>query len=104
MALMLRDYTLYVWQAGEETDANWSSGLTLWDGLHGTLRSNVPQDEITIGVPAYRASGSDPAGHASVAFETAAADVATPRRRAADSDACATAAGFPARMRLTVLV
>ncbi|HYH86263.1 MAG TPA: sterol desaturase family protein [Pyrinomonadaceae bacterium] len=38
----------------EETDSNWSSGLTVWDWLHGTLRLNVPQDEITIGVPAYR--------------------------------------------------
>lgn len=38
----------------EERDANWSSGLTIWDRLHGTLRLNVPQDEITIGVPAYR--------------------------------------------------
>jgi len=38
----------------EDTDSNWSSGLTLWDWLHGTLRLNVPQEEITIGVPAYR--------------------------------------------------
>ena len=38
----------------EETNSNWSSGLTLWDWLHGTLRLNVPQQEITIGVPAYR--------------------------------------------------
>ncbi|MGH9902223.1 MAG: sterol desaturase family protein, partial [Pyrinomonadaceae bacterium] len=38
-----------------ETDANWSSGLAIWDRLHGTLRLNVPQQEITIGVPAYRA-------------------------------------------------
>jgi len=38
----------------EETDSNWSSGLTVWDWLHGTLRLNVPQDEIAIGVPAYR--------------------------------------------------
>jgi sterol desaturase/sphingolipid hydroxylase (fatty acid hydroxylase superfamily) len=38
----------------EETDSNWSSGLTLWDWLHGTLRLGVPQEEITIGVPAYR--------------------------------------------------
>jgi sterol desaturase/sphingolipid hydroxylase (fatty acid hydroxylase superfamily) len=37
-----------------ERDANWSSGLTLWDRLHGTLRLNVPQAEIEIGVPAYR--------------------------------------------------
>ncbi len=38
----------------EETNSNWSSGLTLWDWLHGTLRLNVPQQDITIGVPAYR--------------------------------------------------
>jgi sterol desaturase/sphingolipid hydroxylase (fatty acid hydroxylase superfamily) len=37
-----------------ETDSNWSSGLTIWDRLHGTLRLDVPQDAITIGVPAYR--------------------------------------------------
>jgi sterol desaturase/sphingolipid hydroxylase (fatty acid hydroxylase superfamily) len=38
----------------EEIGSNWSSGLTLWDWLHGTLRLNVPQAAITIGVPAYR--------------------------------------------------
>lgn len=38
-----------------ERDANWSSGLTLWDRLHGTLRLNVPQEGIEIGVAAYRA-------------------------------------------------
>ncbi|HWS99770.1 MAG TPA: sterol desaturase family protein [Pyrinomonadaceae bacterium] len=38
----------------EETNSNWSSGLTVWDWIHGTLRLNVPQGEITIGVPAYR--------------------------------------------------
>ena len=37
----------------EETDSNWSSGLTIWDWLHGTLRLDVPQAEIEIGVPAY---------------------------------------------------
>lgn len=37
-----------------ETNSNWSSGLTIWDRLHGTLRLNVPQSEITIGIPAYR--------------------------------------------------
>jgi sterol desaturase/sphingolipid hydroxylase (fatty acid hydroxylase superfamily) len=36
-----------------ETNSNWSSGLTLWDWLHGTLRLDVP-DDVTIGVPAYR--------------------------------------------------
>lgn len=38
----------------EEVDSNWSSGFTLWDRLHGTLRLDVPQDAIDIGVPAYR--------------------------------------------------
>ena len=37
-----------------ETNSNWSSGLTIWDWLHGTLRLNVPQDEIEIGVPAFQ--------------------------------------------------
>ena len=37
-----------------ERDANWSSGLTLWDRLHGTLELDVPQDAITIGVPSYQ--------------------------------------------------
>jgi len=37
-----------------ETNSNWSSGLTVWDWLHGTLRLNTPQDEIVIGVPAFQ--------------------------------------------------
>jgi sterol desaturase/sphingolipid hydroxylase (fatty acid hydroxylase superfamily) len=39
----------------EETNSNWSSGLTLWDRLHGTLNLGILHQEITIGVPAYRA-------------------------------------------------
>jgi sterol desaturase/sphingolipid hydroxylase (fatty acid hydroxylase superfamily) len=38
-----------------ETDSNWSSLLTAWDRLHGTLRLDVPQEEITSGVPGYAA-------------------------------------------------
>lgn len=38
----------------KETDSNWSSGLTFWDRLHGSLKLNVSQKSITIGVPAYR--------------------------------------------------
>lgn len=38
----------------EETDSNWSSGLTLWDWLHGTLRLDVPQRAIAIGTAGYR--------------------------------------------------
>jgi hypothetical protein len=34
-------------------DLRVSSGLTIWDWLHGTLRLDVPQDAITVGVPAY---------------------------------------------------
>jgi sterol desaturase/sphingolipid hydroxylase (fatty acid hydroxylase superfamily) len=36
-----------------EADSNWSSLFSWWDLLHGTLRLDVPQGEITIGVPAY---------------------------------------------------
>lgn len=38
----------------EETASNWSSGLSVWDRLHGTLKLDIPQEEITIGIPAYR--------------------------------------------------
>jgi sterol desaturase/sphingolipid hydroxylase (fatty acid hydroxylase superfamily) len=41
----------------EEANSNWSSGLTLWDWLHGTLRREIPQQAITIGVPGYRDPG-----------------------------------------------
>lgn len=41
----------------EHTDSNWSSGLSIWDRLHGTFRADVPQEAITIGVPAY--AGAD---------------------------------------------
>jgi sterol desaturase/sphingolipid hydroxylase (fatty acid hydroxylase superfamily) len=37
----------------EERDSNFSSGLTVWDRLHGTIRGDMPQQEITIGVPPY---------------------------------------------------
>jgi len=37
----------------EELNLNWSSGLTVWDWLHGTLRLNVPQNHLTLGVAAY---------------------------------------------------
>jgi sterol desaturase/sphingolipid hydroxylase (fatty acid hydroxylase superfamily) len=40
-------------QLQQETNANFSSVFPWWDRLHGTLRLNVPQSMITIGVPAY---------------------------------------------------
>ena len=36
----------------DRTDANWSSGLALWDHLHGTFRAH--DDSAKIGVPGYR--------------------------------------------------
>jgi len=37
-----------------EINSNWSSGLSIWDRLHGTLRMNSRDREVTVGVPAYR--------------------------------------------------
>jgi len=42
----------------EETDSNWSSGLSIWDRLHKTLKLDVPQEEIAIGVAAFRETKS----------------------------------------------
>ena len=39
-----------------ETNTNWSSLFSWWDYLHGTILLDVPQAEITIGVPAYAAA------------------------------------------------
>lgn len=36
------------------TDSNFGTLFTAWDHLHRTVRLCVPQEEITIGVPAYR--------------------------------------------------
>lgn len=36
-----------------EADSNYSVIFMWWDRLHGTLRLNVPQATIEIGVPAY---------------------------------------------------
>ena len=58
-----------------EAESNWSSGLTVWDRLHGTLRCDVPQASMTIGLPAYR----DRAGQALGAM------LALPFRRAHDA-------------------
>src|SRR5262249_36113614 len=37
----------------EIRNVNGSSRRTVWDWLHGTLRTDVPQDEIRIGVGGY---------------------------------------------------
>ena len=38
----------------DETDSNWSTIFSWPDLVHGTLRLNVPQEKITIGVPAFQ--------------------------------------------------
>lgn len=40
-----------------ERDSNWASGISVWDRLHGTLRLDVAQDGITIGVPGRQDAG-----------------------------------------------
>jgi len=37
----------------DEMDSNWSSGLSIWDSLHGTFRNDIPQNEIRIGVSGF---------------------------------------------------
>ena len=37
-----------------ETNSNWGTIFCWWDKFHQTLRRDIPQDEITIGVAAYR--------------------------------------------------
>ncbi|MEO8379467.1 MAG: sterol desaturase family protein [Acidobacteriota bacterium] len=39
-----------------ETNSNWSSLLSWWDYLHRTMRLDVPQCDVVIGVPAYSAA------------------------------------------------
>jgi sterol desaturase/sphingolipid hydroxylase (fatty acid hydroxylase superfamily) len=38
----------------DELNSNWSSGLTAWDWLHSSLRTNDPQNSIVIGVQGFR--------------------------------------------------
>jgi sterol desaturase/sphingolipid hydroxylase (fatty acid hydroxylase superfamily) len=37
-----------------ETNSNFSNLLNVWDRIHRTMRLNVPQESIVIGVPAYK--------------------------------------------------
>lgn len=43
-------------QVREENNANWSSVLSWWDWLHGTLRLNIPQVQVDIGSAGYSLS------------------------------------------------
>ena len=40
-------------QFRNETDSNYSTVFSWWDVIHKTIKLNVPQNEIAIGVPAY---------------------------------------------------
>ena len=40
----------------DATDSNWTSGISLWDRLHGTFRNDLGDEELPIGVPAYSAA------------------------------------------------
>ena len=46
-----------------ETNSNWGSILCWWDKFHRTLRRDISQDEITIGVAAYRDESELTIGH-----------------------------------------
>ncbi|MBW3598009.1 MAG: sterol desaturase family protein [Planctomycetes bacterium] len=44
-------------QFHDETDSNFSTVFPWWDRIHHTLRLNVPQQAIVIGVPGYEDDG-----------------------------------------------
>jgi sterol desaturase/sphingolipid hydroxylase (fatty acid hydroxylase superfamily) len=45
-----------------ENNSNFSVVFPWWDGLHRTLRLNVPQSQIVIGIPAYPTAADDALG------------------------------------------
>ena len=36
-----------------QTDSNFSTIFSFWDRIHRTIRLNIRQDEIVVGVPVY---------------------------------------------------
>ena len=58
-------------KALREQDSNWTSGFSFWDRLHGTFRSQPPQEAIDIGVADWKALDDLPVVSALTApFET----------------------------------
>jgi sterol desaturase/sphingolipid hydroxylase (fatty acid hydroxylase superfamily) len=47
----------------EQTQSNFGVVLMLWDALHRTRRLNVPQQSVTIGVPAYPHAATQTVAH-----------------------------------------
>lgn len=48
---------------GPETNSNYSVVFSCWDRLNASLRLNVPQAEVVIGVPAYLRPGDNRLAH-----------------------------------------
>src|SRR5690606_17050297 len=46
-----------------ETDSNFAVIFSLWDRLHRTVRLNIPQHEVVIGVPTYHNENELTIGH-----------------------------------------
>jgi sterol desaturase/sphingolipid hydroxylase (fatty acid hydroxylase superfamily) len=46
-------------QVRGETNSNYSVVLSWWDRLHRTLRLNIPQAQIAIGIPGYTRAGDN---------------------------------------------
>lgn len=42
-----------------EANSNYSNLLIIWDRIHRTIRLNIHQDDIVIGVPGYQEDGKD---------------------------------------------
>jgi sterol desaturase/sphingolipid hydroxylase (fatty acid hydroxylase superfamily) len=77
-----------------EANSNWSSVFSFWDRLHGTLRLDVPQSAIDIGI----------AGYAQAEDNTVGAVLKMPFREQRgywhDADELSTGQGAPTRTRL----
>lgn len=59
--------------APEDVNSNWSSGLTVWDWLHATLRTAPPQHRLTLGVAGFLGQAEATAVEAlTLPFEAAA--------------------------------
>ncbi len=50
-------------QVQDETNSNYSVIFPWWDKLHQTLRLNIPQSEIEIGIPAYSSPNDNKLQH-----------------------------------------
>jgi sterol desaturase/sphingolipid hydroxylase (fatty acid hydroxylase superfamily) len=69
----------------EKLNSNWSSGLTVWDWLHGTLRTSVPQDAIIIGVEGLRGDREQQLGNVlALPFRAPAGVTPMPAPRSSD--------------------